>query len=154
MRASRLIGCCFTALLTSMSSYFTAVTVFRLDRSPELIQLMNDLVWISQIMNVQGIIIQEIAFSYGVLQDTSPNPLYPHWLAYVMGASMIFSFPPMALHCAKTGVLAWDGAISFWIPSIILGNNVSAMALYTYKAACRTDILADGETAASSESEL
>jgi hypothetical protein len=136
---TQLIGGTLAGLFLTIPAYFFATTVYRLDRPPELTQLLNDLSWIFFAMPFPSLVAQDLAFSYAILQDPRPNPLFPRWLAWVTGALTITFYPVLAVHCVKGGPFAWNGAISFWIAGVGGGFQNFVIAFYLFKAVLRTD---------------
>ncbi|KAF2805570.1 ankyrin [Mytilinidion resinicola] len=66
-----------------LPTYFFATTVYRLDGSPELIQLPNGLSWIFFAIPFASLLCQDLAFSHAILLDRRPEPLFPRWLDFV-----------------------------------------------------------------------
>jgi hypothetical protein len=107
---------CLTFLVPAM---LFLVTAFRPERPVEDTALLSDLSWILLVIAWQPFMPQMIAFSYGILTDRRPTPLFPRWLAYLnLWVAMMFT-PATCLAFFKTGPLAWNGVFGFWIPGVV-----------------------------------
>ncbi|OCK76119.1 hypothetical protein K432DRAFT_385685 [Lepidopterella palustris CBS 459.81] len=137
---AQLLGGCLGGLFLVLPAYFFATAVYRLDRAPELTQLLNDLAWIFFAMPFASLLAQDLAFSYAILLDTRPRPLYPRWLALVTTGLTLTFWPALGVHCVKSGAVAWNGGLAFWTAGIGGGIQVSILGLWTYLAAGRTDL--------------
>lgn len=132
---AQFLGGAYTALFLTLPAYFMAVTAYRLDRPKELTQLMNDISWMLMLLNFPGFVIQDIAFSYSILLDhRRPQPLFPRWLAYITTSLTLLYWPAFGLAFVKTGPIAWNGALSFWVASIAGCLNIVLISFYLYKA--------------------
>lgn len=136
---TQLIGGCLGGLFLTLPAYLFATTVYRLDRPPELTQLLNDLSWIFFAMPFPSLLAQDLAFSYAILIDPSPNPLFPKWLAWATTALTATFYPALGVHCVRGGPLAWNGALGFWVAGIGGGLQNVMMAFFVARAVLRKD---------------
>lgn len=149
---AQFLGGVYTTLFLTLPAYFMAITAYRLDRPKELTQLMNDISWILMISNFPGFVIQDIAFSYSILLDRRPRTLFPRWLAYVTTGLALLYWPAFGLVFVKTGVIAWNGALSFWVAAAAGGLNVVLISFYLYKAIiAKVDLPGEGENLSETE---
>lgn len=111
----------FTFLLPPM---ILAVIAYRLDRNPEITQALSDLFFIIAIMPWPTFLIQNFAFAYAVLIDEREKPIFPRYIALVNVVAPILFVPAIAMHFAKTGPVAWNGGISFWMPAVVFGSQL------------------------------
>ncbi|KAI9728519.1 MAG: hypothetical protein M1834_007657 [Cirrosporium novae-zelandiae] len=91
-------------------------TAYRLDRPVEITQAFNDLFWITALMPWPTFMAQNFAFAYAVLIDQRLKPLFPKPIALLNIIVPILFAPATAIHCVKTGPLAWNGVLTFWLP--------------------------------------
>lgn len=94
------------------------VAAFRVERSDESIQMLNDLGWIPFIGLTGTAIVQAFIIAVIILRDRSESPVLPRWAAYVniwVGLSF-FSCSINALF--KSGPFAWDGVLSFYVAMV------------------------------------
>jgi len=142
---AQLLGGSLGGVFIALPAYFFATAVYRLDRSPELIQLLNDLSWIFFAMPFSSLLCQDLAFSYAILQDRRPEPLYPRWLAFLTSGLTLTFWPALGVHCVHHGAVAWDGGLSFWTAGVGGGILTSIISLYTWRAIERKDLPSDWE---------
>ncbi|EXJ76284.1 uncharacterized protein A1O5_00792 [Cladophialophora psammophila CBS 110553] len=142
---TQLIGGTLGGLFLTLPAYFFAVTMYRLDRPPEITQALHDQAWIFFAMPFPSLLAQDLSFSYGVLLDRRQNPLFPHWLAYFSSGMTLTFWPALGTHCVKHGAVAWNGGLTFWTAGVGGGLQILVMSIYTWFAASRKDLPADGE---------
>lgn len=102
---------------------FWLTASFRVERSPELVLLLNDLGWIALVATFPAPLMQLFAIGIATLSDRSPQPVFPRWAGYFnlwMGTLFI---PGALIVFFKSGPFAWSGLIGFWVP-------LSAFALW------------------------
>ena len=103
------------ATLFLCTDLFYQLIVFRPERDPAIIQLLNDMAWITFTAPVGFLIAQSVALALGIYLDRQPNPIFKPWVGHfnllVAAAVAPAALSPMFL----TGPLAWDGAVSFYL---------------------------------------
>ncbi|CZR53552.1 related to integral membrane protein [Phialocephala subalpina] len=151
---SQLLGGCVGGIFLTIPSYFFATTLYRLDRTPELTELLNDMSWIFFAMPFSGLLCQDLAFSYAVLLDRRPRPLFPRWLAWVSTGLTLSFYPAIGVNCVHSGVVAWNGVLTFWTAGVCIGAQICLTSLYTWKAISRTDLPGDEEVVSGEEREM
>jgi hypothetical protein len=118
----RVLSTTQTALGTFGTVFFTlnflilAVVAYRPDRPSEVTLQLHDLGFIMTFSPVAPFTFQYIAIGVAILQDRSPEPLLPRWAAYVNFWVALLLVPACAIPFFKTGPMAWDGLLAFWIP--------------------------------------
>lgn len=103
------------ATIFALSNIFFLVGAFRPDRNPELIQLLDDLAWIVFVAPIGMIVTQNVLLALAVYFDRGPRAVFPRWVGHfslLVGAAMT---PAAAAAAVRTGPLAWNGAVSFWL---------------------------------------
>lgn len=99
--------------------FFWQTATFRIDRSPELIQLLNDMAWIPFVGLSSTLIMQAAIVGLAILIDKKPTPVFPRWLGFFsLFAAFMFlpgSFNVFFMH----GPFSWNGLIAIYIPSVI-----------------------------------
>jgi hypothetical protein len=98
---------------------FWAVAAFRPHSDPDTLQHLNDLAWIPWIAVVSTMMVQCIAIGVVILQDQRPTPIFPRWVAYLNFWEAATLFPGAFVVNFKTGPLAWNGVLAFWV--VVLG---------------------------------
>jgi hypothetical protein len=92
-----------------------AITAFRPEREPQLTQLLNDVGWLIIIPAFPTFIAQFGAIAFGILQDQSPRPVFPRWVAYFNVWVALLFVPGGFAYFFRTGPFAWDGLLAFWV---------------------------------------
>lgn len=130
---SKVLGYCYLTAATSGATVFAMADImwllaaFRTDRSPELIQLLNDMAWMIFIAPVGMIFVQNLCLAFAVFLDSKQRPILPRWVApfsLVIAASIA---PSAAAATVTTGPFAWNGAVSFWLRLAALTLYVAVM---------------------------
>lgn len=115
------------ATLFALADIFFLVAAFRPDRDPALTQLLNDLAWITLIAPVGMLVAQCLLLGLAVYFDHGPRPVFPRWVGHYAVATAVAMTPAAAAAVFKTGPLAWDGVISFWLRNIAFGAFIVVM---------------------------
>jgi hypothetical protein len=125
------------ATLLAIADIFWLVAAYRPERNPQLTQLLNDLAWLIFIAPVGMVIVANICLAVAVLLDARDRPVFPRWVApfsLVIAAAMA---PAASAVVFRTGPLAWDGAISFWLRNIAFVLYISVMFVVLRSAIAR-----------------
>ncbi|RLT95630.1 hypothetical protein [Ketobacter sp.] len=110
---------------------------FRPDRDPQLTMLLNDLAWFAFITPVGFFIVQNFCLAMAILFDKSAQPVFPRWVAHFNIVTALLVAPSACALIYKTGPLAWDGAISFWLHMTTYVCYVAVMFIVTRAAVIR-----------------
>jgi hypothetical protein len=134
--------------------FFWQAATFRVDRTPELIQLLNDMAWIPFVGLSSTLVVQAAVFGWAILLDKRATPIFPRWLGYFnLWAALMFvpgTFNVFFLH----GPLAWDGWLAFYFPVAVFVIWMVVLSIYLVKAVdhqVREELLADNPVALSAE---
>ncbi|MFY1621230.1 hypothetical protein, partial [Micromonospora sp. WMMD736] len=65
---------------------------------------------------VSTFVLQLVLFGVAVLIDRRDTPIFPRWLGYVNIWLAITFTPASFLVFFKTGPLAWNGVLVWWVP--------------------------------------
>src|SRR6476660_1883433 len=110
------------ATVFALANIFYLVAAFRPERNPELTMLLNDMAWITFIAPVGMIVGQNLLLGLAVYFDTSQSrprspagPVFPRWVGHFSVATALAIAPAAMAAIVKTGPLAWDGLLSFWL---------------------------------------
>ncbi|MDZ4264931.1 MAG: hypothetical protein U1D00_04380 [Mycobacterium sp.] len=107
------------ATIFALADIFYLVAAFRPERSPELLLLLNDMAWITLVAPVGMLVAQNLLLGLAVYLDTgpqgSPQPVFARWVGHFAVVTGLAMAPAAAAAVFRTGPLAWDGAISFWL---------------------------------------
>jgi hypothetical protein len=103
------------ATIFALSNIFFLVAAFRPDRHPELVLLLNDLAWITFVAPIGMIFAQFLLLAIAVYFDSGPNPVLPRWVGHYSLVSAIAMLPAAGAAVFKSGPMAWDGLLAFWL---------------------------------------
>jgi hypothetical protein len=103
------------ATIFALADIFYLVAAFRPDRSPQLIMLLNDMAWITFIAPVGMLVAQNLLLAVAVYFDKGAKPVFPRWVGHYALCTAIVMAPAAGAAIFRTGPLAWDGLVSFWL---------------------------------------
>jgi hypothetical protein len=106
----------FGTVFFSLNFLVLAAAAYRPDLSPSAVQPLHDLGFFMTFSPVAPFTFQYLAIGVAILQDTSDRPLFPRWVGYANLWVGILLIPACAIPFFKTGPMAWNGILSFWIP--------------------------------------
>lgn len=96
--------------------FFWQVATFRNERSPEIIQLLNDMAWIPFVGLSSTLVMQSTVFGVSILMDKRKQPIFPRWVGYFNIFAALMFVPGTFNVFFKTGPFAWDGFLAFYLP--------------------------------------
>lgn len=106
----------FGTVFFSLNFLVLAVVAYRPDRPSETTQLLHDLGFTMTFSPVAPFTFQYVVIGLAILQDHSARPVFPRWVGYVNLWVAVLFIPACAIPFFKTGPLAWNGLLSFWVP--------------------------------------
>jgi len=121
----------FTFMVPAM---ILAVIGYRVDRDANMTQMMNDTFWVFAVMPFPTFSAQNWAFAYAILCDDRLKPLFPRYVGVVNVIVPLVYPPALGLHCVKSGVIAWNGALGFWLPAVCFSLLLGVDAFSLFKA--------------------
>lgn len=127
---------------------------FRLDRPITQIQTLNDLGWIMFIGVVTPAALELMLIGIAVLRDRRPEPVLPRWVGYYNLWVGVLLLPGMATVFVKSGPLAWNGVLAWWVPLTAFGTWVLVMTVVLLKAIAREAAEPDAELPAAADADL
>jgi hypothetical protein len=103
------------SLILMIAFIFMMVAAFDPGRDPDITKALHELGWIFLVIPFPPFCIQYCAIAAGILQDPSPEPVFPRWIAYYNLWIAIAFIPTGLVGFFHTGPFAWHGLISFWV---------------------------------------
>jgi hypothetical protein len=134
------------ATIFALADIFYLVAAFRPDRNPELVQLLNDMAWMIFIAPVGMVVAQLLLLGLAVYFDNGSNPVFPRWVGHYAIATALAMAPAAGAAIFRTGPLAWDGAVSFWLRNGAFALFVVVM-FFELRAALHRQALEEGVVA-------
>ncbi|MEM1140723.1 MAG: hypothetical protein AAGH45_12665 [Pseudomonadota bacterium] len=132
--AQMLLGV-FGAVLFTITATAWTVAAYRVDRSPELIMMLNDFAWLFLLTPVFQFLLQSFLIGIAILADRREQPLFPRWAAYLNFWVGLALLPGAINPLFKQGPFAWDGVFIFWLPLVAFAAWIVVMAWLVARAA-------------------
>ncbi|MCY4426247.1 MAG: hypothetical protein OXC05_04355 [Halieaceae bacterium] len=116
---------------------FFGAAAFRVDRSPELVRLLHDLSWLwyftpGAFFMFQAFCITLIAF---IGKQDDPTTAFPRWFGWFSLIVAIEAvFPPAFIPMFKTGPIAWDGFVAYYLALVSFGIWCAVMIYLCFRA--------------------
>ncbi|MFI5623291.1 hypothetical protein ACIA03_07480 [Nocardioides sp. NPDC051685] len=107
---------CVNAVAFILPFIFWAGAYYRVDRSPELVQLISDMTWLEFLLFFPAFSMQLICLGIAGLTQRQGPQVFPRWFCYlniwmaVVGSTGVLSIFFFG------GPFAWNGAIGFYLP--------------------------------------
>ena len=102
--------------------------------SPEIIRTLNDWAWFNFLFSAPPFLVWFILVAVAVLSDHSDTPVYPRWIGYCNIWLAVIALPAMCIGFFKTGPLAWNGLLAFYIPVGAFAIWFTVMTITTFRA--------------------
>ncbi|MGV9797714.1 hypothetical protein ACWDTP_06600 [Mycobacterium sp. NPDC003449] len=125
------------ATMFAIADIMWLVAAFRPDRDPQLVQLLNDLAWLIFIAPVGMFVVQNLCLALAIYLDAGRPPVFGRWVAAFAILTAAAMTPAVFAVVFRTGPLAWDGAISFWLRLSAFGLNIAVMFVVVLAAVRR-----------------
>lgn len=104
------------------------------NRDPELLQALNDFVWVPFIINWPPAFVEALCIAAVIFSDKRENPIFPRWIAYFMMWAAIAFLPASALPFFYDGPFAWNGLLTFWMAAVFFGSFYLVMSYACIRA--------------------
>ncbi|MEV6059972.1 hypothetical protein AB0L62_08200 [Nocardia asteroides] len=136
LRLFQLLGGVVTAVITMLCSTFWLLASFRAQsRSPEGIQLLNDIGWMMFDITIMATIVQFVAFGIACLADGGRStPFVPRWMGYL---SFFIAFTYLSeyfMPSLQTGPFSWHGLLSLYVALGTFGVWITLVSFYMLRA--------------------
>ncbi|MGQ0624701.1 MAG: hypothetical protein ACT4PP_08675 [Sporichthyaceae bacterium] len=131
-----------TYVVLTLFAVLLAAAAFRVERTPEDVQLLHDIGWFMAFLAAPPFCVQALATGAAILSDKTANPVYPRWLGYTGLWVALLLLPGVLLMFFLDGPFAYHGVISYWIPVFGFGAWMGLLSLCAYLAA-RAEVPAD-----------
>jgi hypothetical protein len=129
-----------------MANLFWLLAAFRPERDPQLTLLLNDLAWVTFSSQVGFLIAQSVILALAIHLDRQERPVFRRWVAHFNLVVAALLVPAAFAGAAKTGPIAWDGLLTFWVRNAAIGVWIVVMAVVLARAIERER--AEGEAVA------
>jgi hypothetical protein len=112
-----------------MASLFWLLAAFRPERDPALIQLFNDMAWLTFSSQVGFLIAQSVLVALAIFLDRQARPVFPRWVAHFNLLVAIALAPACFVGLTMDGPIAWDGWLTFWVRNVAVGLWIVVMGV-------------------------
>lgn len=130
-------GCLLLVAFFYLCAMLWIIAAWRADLSPELIRLLHESSWLTFVMVWPEYSMMMISIAIVILKDKSPEPVWPRWTGYLnLWIALVGVGGGFAVFF-KSGPLAWNGLIAFWIPIAMFTVWLFVMAWLMHKAIVR-----------------
>lgn len=121
------------AITVLFAGMFWSIIAWRPDVDSDVIVAFNDLSWFLIVSDGPPVALQALVVGLCILGGGQQR-IYPRWIGYFNLWVAALTVPGMASFFFKTGPMAWDGLIAFWIPVPLYFAWYIVMYIYTLKA--------------------
>jgi hypothetical protein len=127
------LACCQVVVM--MIGFFWGVAAFRAGHvSPQVTQALNDLGWFGVLFTGAPFAMYMIALAGSIFLDTSEQPAFPRWFAYVNLFVTFFMFEACLIAFFKHGAFSQNGLMVFYAPMIVFFLWVVLMSVMGMRA--------------------
>lgn len=136
------------ALLGSTSAIITLIAVgwsmmgFRAEDGV-IVQTLNDFAFYMFLYTWPPFSLWMVIIAVAIFRDINPVPLYPRWVAYYNIFSALLLVPATFIGAFKSGPLAYNGVLSFYVFVIEFLTWMVVMVIVTFKAFNRLETRAE-----------
>jgi MFS family permease len=112
------IGAAVVVLVVLIPVMCWVTAAYRVDRAPEIVQVLNDFGWLFLVMTFPVPTVQLLAIGIATLSDKSVDSVFPRWAGYFNLWMGVLFIPGVLVGFFFAGPFAWNGVIGFWIPVV------------------------------------
>jgi hypothetical protein len=112
-----------------VANLFWLLAAFRPERDPALIQLFNDLAWVTFTSQVGYLIAQNVILALAIYLDRQPRPVFKPWVAHFNLLVAAALAPASFVGLALGGPMAWDGLLAFWVKNVSIAVWIVVMGV-------------------------
>lgn len=111
----QVMGAVGMAVLTFLPAMWWLISLYRLDRSPEITQTLSDAGWLQWVGGLTIYYPTIVTMAIASFIDKSERPAFPRWFGYFNLWLFVLLLPGQMIFFFKSGPLAWDGLIAFYL---------------------------------------
>jgi hypothetical protein len=112
-----------------IANLFWLLAAFRPERDPELIQMFNDIAWVTFTSQVPYLIAQSVILALAIYLDRQSRPVFKPWVAHFNLLVAAALAPAALIGLALGGPMAWDGLFPFWVKNIAIAVWIIVMGI-------------------------
>jgi hypothetical protein len=107
---------------------------FNPERSPDVTQALHVAGWLPFIAMVFPLIAVHISIAAATFLDERSDPVFPRWVGYLNVWMALLLMPGVLALFFKTGALAWNGLLTFWLAATAEGSFYIIMCMMLRRA--------------------
>jgi hypothetical protein len=107
--------------------------------NPYIVQAFNDLGFFLFLYTWPAFGIFMVMIAIAILRDVNPTPTFPRWVAYYNLYAAFGMLPASFMGLFKTGPLAYNGALAFWVVVVDFFAWLVVMSVLMFKAIARDE---------------
>jgi len=115
--------------LFCMADLFWLLAAFRPERDPNLVQLFNDLAWVTFTSQVPFMVAQNVFLACAIYLDRQDRPIFPAWVGHFNLLTAAAMAPAAFTALTLEGPIAWDGAVSYWLKNASIALWIVVMTI-------------------------
>ncbi|HEY1967158.1 MAG TPA: hypothetical protein VGH89_04380 [Pseudonocardia sp.] len=123
------------AVITTIAVAWT-VMAFRAE-NPLIVQVFNDFGFFLFLYTWPPFGIWMVIIALAIFRDVNPEPTFPRWVAYYNLYAAVGMVPASFMGLFKTGPLAYNGVLAFWVVAIDFFLWMVVMSLVVMNAITR-----------------
>jgi hypothetical protein len=108
--------------------------VYRAQRAPQTVQALSDLGWLPFVGGWAVPAAQSAALAVVIFADRATRPTFPRWAGYFNIWIALLYVPAIALPFVKSGPLAWNGVLPFWLGAAAFFGWIVVMTVLALRA--------------------
>jgi hypothetical protein len=109
-------------------------------RSPEIVQLLNDIAWMLFVCIASTPILQALVMGVAVLGDKRARPIFPRWAGYFDFWVALLFLPGSITVFFQDGPFAWNGLLTWYLPLTVFTIWIIANTVLTLRAITREEL--------------
>ncbi|MCK9505637.1 MAG: hypothetical protein M0Q95_15830 [Porticoccaceae bacterium] len=134
----QVVCCGLSTFVGIMFAMVGSLASFRPDvLNPETTRLLNDFLWFWWLLPWPPFALWGIAIGVSIFLDRRTQPIYPRWAAYMTLWLVLCYIPGVLCLFFKSGPMAFNGLISWYIPTIAFFAWAVIMTKLTFSAVKR-----------------
>lgn len=115
--------------LFTVANLFWLIAAFRPERDPAIMQMLNDMAWITFTCQVGYLFSQNIFLAVAIFLDQQEHPVFPRWVAHFNLVTAFAMVPAAFSPLQPEGLLAWDGPVSFGLKNLSISIWIVVMLI-------------------------
>jgi hypothetical protein len=123
--------------LFCVADLYWLIAAFRPERDPELIQMFNDMAWVTFTCQVGYLVAQSVFLALAIYLDRQPKPVFKPWVGHFNLAIAAALVPAAFAALSPDGPFAWNGLLSFWVKNGAIALWIVVMAVVLGQAIYR-----------------